>query len=72
MLVESYRQRRAPWTDALTAQRLYLSLGAEYRDNLKQLCEAGVKIRGMLLTGGLTEPGPPVGGGHIDAVAQPR
>lgn len=72
MLAESYRQRRAPWTDALTAQRLYLSLGAEYLDNLKQHREADVKIRGMLLTGGLTEPGPPVGGGHIDAVAQPR
>lgn len=72
LLVESYRQRRAPWTDALMAQRMYLSLGAEYLDNLKQFREADVKIRGMLLTGGLTEPGAPVGGGHIDAVAQPR
>lgn len=72
LLHESYKARRAAWPDVLTAQRLYLSLRSEYVANLLAYRESDVAIRGMLLTGGLTQPPSPVGNGHIDAVPKPR
>ena len=54
------------------AQRFYLTLNSEHVDNLKTYRETDVAIRGMLLTGGLTEPATPASGGHIDAVPKPR
>ncbi|MBX9653952.1 TolC family protein [bacterium] len=64
--------RRALWVDVLAAQRLHMTLETEYVGSLKNYHEADVAIRGMLLTGGLTEPPAAVGGGHIDATPKPR
>lgn len=64
--------RRAPWVDVLAAQRLQMTLEAEYVDSLKTYHESDIAIRGMLLSGGLTEPSAAVGGGHIDATPKPR
>lgn len=69
---ESYKARRAAWPDVLMAQRQFLSLRAEQINNQLMYRESDVAVRGMLLTGGLTSPPPPVGAGHIDAVAKPR
>ena len=72
LLHESYKARRAAWPDVLMAQRQYLSLRAEQINNQLMYRESDVAVRGLLLTGGLTSPPPPVGAGHIDAVAKPR
>lgn len=72
LLHESYKARRAAWPDVLMAQRQYLSLRAEQINNQLMYRESDVAVRGMLLTGGLTSPPPPVGAGHIDAIAKPR
>jgi cobalt-zinc-cadmium efflux system outer membrane protein len=72
LLAQSYEQRRAPWVDVLAAQRMHMTLDIEYVDSLKTYHEGDIAIRGMLLTGGLTEPTAAVGGGHIDAVPTPR
>lgn len=72
LLHESYRARRAPWPDVLMAQRMHLDLQTQYISNLLMYRESDVSIRGMLLTGGLTEPPAPAGGGHIDAIPKPR
>lgn len=72
MLHESYKNRRAAWPDVLMAQRQYLLLEAEQINNLLMYRENDVAVRGMLLSGGLMVPPPPVSGGHIDAVPKPR
>lgn len=72
LLHESYKARRAAWPDVLMAQRMYLDLREQYIDNLVKYRESDIAIRGMLLSGGLTEPPAPIGGGHIDAVPKPR
>ncbi len=64
--------RRAPWVDVLAADRLHMMLEIEYIESLKTYRETDIAIRGMLLTGGLTEPPAAVGGGHIDATPKPR
>lgn len=64
--------RRATWVDVLAAQRLHMTLETEYVESLKTYRETDIAIRGMLLTGGLTEPPAAVGGGHIDATPKPR
>lgn len=72
MLHASYIKRRAAWPDVLMAQRRYLELQQHYTDALLEYRETDIVIRGMLLTGGLTEPPAPLSGGHIDAVPKPR
>jgi len=72
LLRQSYKDRRAPWLDVLAAQRLHTTLEVEYVDSLRTFHETDIAIRGMLLSGGLTEPPPAVGGGHIDATPKPR
>ncbi|MEO8497040.1 MAG: TolC family protein, partial [Planctomycetota bacterium] len=72
LLKQSYEQRRAAWVDVLAAQRLYLMLNSEQIDNLATYRETDIAVRGMLLSGGLTEPAGPVSGGHIDATPKPR
>jgi cobalt-zinc-cadmium efflux system outer membrane protein len=73
LLRAGYRNRRAPWTEVIMAERVYSDLVEEYLEALRILRHSEVEIRGMLLTGGLDEPPPPTGlGGHIDATAQPR
>lgn len=72
MLKDSYFQRRAAWMDVLQAERRYLELQQQYINSLLAYREADVEIRGMLLTGGLTQPPAPLSGGHIDAVPKPR
>ena len=72
MLAQSYKDRRATWIDVLAAQRLQMALETEYVLSLKTYHETDIAIRGMLLSGGLTEPPAPVGGGHIDATPKPR
>jgi len=72
LLHESYQARRAAWPDVLMAQRIYLGLQTEYISSLMAYRETDISIRGLLLTGGLTEPPAPVSGGHIDAVPKPR
>ncbi|MHB8862246.1 MAG: TolC family protein [Pirellulaceae bacterium] len=64
--------RRATWVDVLAAQRLHMTLETEYVGSLKTYHETDIAIRGMLLSGGLTEAPPAVGGGHIDATPKPR
>lgn len=64
--------RRAPWVDVLAADRLRMNLEIEYVNSLKTYRESDVALRGMLLSGGLTEPAAAVGGGHIDATPKPR
>ncbi len=64
--------RRAPWVEVLAAQRLHMTLETEYVESLKTYHETDIAIRGMLLSGGLTEPPAAVGGGHIDATPKPR
>ena len=64
--------RRAPWGDVLAAQRLHMTLDTEYVESLRTYHETDIAIRGMLLSGGLTEPPSAVGGGHIDAIPKPR
>ncbi len=72
LLRQSYKDRRATWVEVLTAQRLHMTLETEFVESLKTYREADIAIRGMLLTGGLTEPPAAVGGGHIDATPKPR
>jgi outer membrane protein, heavy metal efflux system len=72
LLRQSYKDRRAPWVDVLAAQRLHATLEVEYVDSLRTYHETDIAIRGMLLSGGLTEPPPAVGGGHFDATPKPR
>jgi hypothetical protein len=72
MLYDSYYKRRAAWLDVLLAQRRSLELQQQYVDALLAYCETDIVIRGMLLTGGLTQPPAPLSGGHIDAVPKPR
>lgn len=72
LLRQSYKDRRATWVDVLTAQRLHMMLETEFVDSLKTYRETDIAIRGMLLTGGLTEPPAAIGGGHIDATPKPR
>jgi outer membrane protein TolC len=72
LLRQSYKDRRAPWVDVLAAQRLHTTLETEFVDSLRMYHEADTTIRGMLLSGGLTEPPAAVGGGHIDATPKPR
>jgi len=72
LLKQSYEQRRAAWVDVLAAERLYLMLNSEQLDNLTTYREADIAVRGMLLSGGLTEPPSPINGGHIDATPKPR
>lgn len=72
LLRQSYQERRAPWIDVLASQRLELTLQGEYVGSLKTYHESEIAIRGMLLSGGLTEPPTAVGGGHIDATPKPR
>jgi cobalt-zinc-cadmium efflux system outer membrane protein len=71
LLLEGYKQHRAPWTDVLQAERIYFELSKEYVHDLRELREAEIAIRGLLLVGGLEAPGAPVGN-HIDATPQPR
>ena len=72
LLRKSYEDRRAPWVDVLAAQRLHTTLEVEYVDSLRMYHEADIAIRGMLLSGGLTEAPAAIGGGHIDATPKPR
>ncbi len=72
LLQQSYEDRRAPWVDVLAAQRLHMTLETEYVLSVMTYRQTDIAIRGMLLSGGLTEPPPPVGGGHIDATPKPR
>jgi len=72
LLHEGYKARRAAWPDVLIAQRIYLDLQAQYINSLMAYRETDISIRGLLLTGGLSEPPAPVSGGHIDAVPKPR
>ncbi len=72
LLRQSYKDRRATWVEVLTAERLHMTLETEFVDSLKTYRESDIAIRGMLLTGGLTEPPAAVGGGHIDATPRPR
>lgn len=72
LLRQSYQDRRATWVEVLAAQRLHLTLETEFVESLKTYRESNIAIRGMLLTGGLTQPPPTVGGGHIDATPKPR
>ncbi|MFQ5734091.1 MAG: TolC family protein [Planctomycetaceae bacterium] len=72
LLHAGYKKRRVAWPAVLRAQRRHLDLQAEYTNNLLRYREADVAIRGMLLTGGLTEPAGPISGGHIDATPKPR
>jgi cobalt-zinc-cadmium efflux system outer membrane protein len=72
LLHASYKERRAAWPDVLMAQRYYLTLRSEQLNNLVMYRESDVAIRGMLLSGGLSTPPSPIGGGHIDAVPKPR
>lgn len=72
LLEQSYQERRAPWVDVLASQRLQLTLETEYIGSLKTYHESDIAIRGMLLSGGLTEAPPPLGSGHIDATPKPR
>lgn len=67
-----YKARRAPWLSVLSAKRMLLDLELDQINNQLQFQTADISIRGNLLMGGLTEPAGPVGGGHIDAVNQPR
>lgn len=71
LLKEAYSQRRAPWTDVLQAERIYFELSQQYIHDLRELREAEIAIKGLLLVGGLEAPGAPVGT-HIDATPQPR
>lgn len=72
LLRQSYQDRRATWVEVLAAQRLHMTLEIEYVDSLETYHETDIAIRGMLLSGGLTEPPAAVGGGHIDATPKPR
>ncbi len=72
LLRQSYKDRRATWVDVLIAQRLQMTLETEFVDSLKTYRETDIAIRGMLLSGGLTEPPAAIGGGHIDATPTPR
>ena len=72
LLRKSYQDRRAPWVDVLAADRMQMTLETEFVESLKTYRESDIAIRGMLLTGGLTEPPTSVGSGHIDATPKPR
>jgi len=72
LTLASYRQRRAPWTEVLHAQRILSDLNEEYVEALLVVRKSDVAIRGMLLSNGLSLPEPPTPGGHIDATPQPR
>ena len=72
LLRQSYQDRRAPWVDVLASERLNMTLEAEYVESLKTYHQTDIAIRGMLLSGGLTEAPAAIGGGHIDATPKPR
>jgi len=72
LLRQSYQDRRAPWVDVIASERLNMTLEAEYVESLKTYHQTDIAIRGMLLSGGLTEAPAAMGGGHIDATPKPR
>lgn len=72
LLRKSYDERRAPWLEVLASERLELALQTEYITSLKVYHESDIAIRGLLLSGGLSEAPPPLGSGHIDATPKPR
>jgi cobalt-zinc-cadmium efflux system outer membrane protein len=69
---EMYQKRRAPWINVVRQERDLLEIEAEYTQGLLELRKADIAIRGLLLIDGLTEPPPPLPGGHMDAVPKPR
>ena len=71
-LDQAYKERRAPWVDVLDAQRMMLDLQSEYVNHLLAYRKSDIAIRGLLLSGGLTEPPAPMSGGHLDAIPKPR
>tara|TARA_R110002111_G_scaffold177322_1_gene243459 strand:- start:101323 stop:102843 length:1521 start_codon:yes stop_codon:yes gene_type:complete len=72
ILQKGYEMRRAAWPAVLMAQRNYLELQRQYTSTLLEYRVTDISIRGMLLTGGLTQPPSPLGGGHINSVPKPR
>ena len=71
-LDQAYKERRAPWVDVLDAQRMMLDLQSDYVNHLLAYRKSDIAIRGLLLSGGLTEPPAPMSGGHLDAIPKPR
>ncbi len=72
ILQKGYEMRRATWPAVLMAQRNYLELQRQYTCTLLEYRVTDISLRGMLLTGGLTQPPSPLGGGHINSVPKPR
>lgn len=72
LLLQSYDDDRAPWSDVLTAQRQFFLLRGEYVSNLTAWRESEVRIMGYLLNGGLEAPSNPTPPGHINSLPKPR
>ena len=72
ILLQSYKQDRAPWTDVLAAEQGYFTLRGNYIQNLIAWRESEVLIVGYLLHSGLDAPPAPAPPGHINAVPKPR
>jgi outer membrane protein, heavy metal efflux system len=72
LLLQSFRARRAAWPQVLVAARTHAEFQVDYLEALHDLRQAETEIKGLLLTGGLTEPSGPNPQGHIEAVPKPR
>ncbi|MHB8863471.1 MAG: TolC family protein [Pirellulaceae bacterium] len=72
ILLQSYKEDRAPWADVLAAEQEYFALRGNYIQNLIAWRESEVLIMGFLLHSGLDAPSTPAPPGHINAVPKPR
>ncbi len=72
LLEQNYQARRVAWPVVLDSHREYLQLKVDYLQQVAEYHEADVLVRGMLLTGGLSQPAPTISEGHIDSVPKPR
>jgi cobalt-zinc-cadmium efflux system outer membrane protein len=69
---DSFKRRRAAYSQVLIAQRNYLQISVEYVQALEQLRRSEVAILGLLLVDGLEEPPGPPGEGRVRSGEQGR
>ncbi|MBD3672143.1 MAG: TolC family protein [Planctomycetaceae bacterium] len=70
--LKSYQQNRRNWSEVLKAYDDYTNSRVNYVHSQAEVRINEVLIDGFLLHGGLSTPGGPVPGGHIDSIPKPR
>lgn len=71
-VLKSYERNRIEWPEVLKSYDDYTNARIEFVMSQAEVRINEVLIDGFLLHGGLTTPGGPLPGGHIDSVPKPR